>query len=268
MLNDETLKALIEAIIYVAPEPVPLEAILSTLEGEERARVKSKIEELTADFQQGQHGVQIREVAGGYKFFSKPEHHDVLRKFVKSLKPSVRLSKPALETLAVIAYRQPVTLPEINEIRGVDCGGVIHTLLEKKLVVTSGRKNVVGRPILYRTSRDFLVHFGLKDVGELPSLKEFEELAKQALGSEWAAEAGPPQLETPPVVEAETSEADAPPVADVEPSQTEAPMGAEEGPSLSETPPASGAAPHNGTETAEAVPEESPAPPPEVEDQG
>ncbi len=202
MLNDETLKALIEAIIYVAPEPVPFEAILNTLEGEERARVKSKLEELTADFQLAQHGIQIREVAGGYKFFSKPEHHDVLRKFVKSLKPAVRLSKPALETLSVIAYRQPVTLPEINEIRGVDCGGVIHTLLEKKLVVTSGRKNVVGRPILYRTSRDFLVHFGLKDVGELPSLKEFEELAKQALGSEWAAETGP----QPPA----TAEASAP----------------------------------------------------------
>ena len=191
MLNDETSKALIEAIIYVAPEPVPFEAILNALEEEERGRVKSKLEELTADYQQAQHGIQVREVAGGFKFFSKAEHHDVLQKFVKSLKPPVRLSKPAYETLAVIAYRQPVTLPEINEIRGVDCGGVIHTLLEKKLVVTTGRKNVVGRPILYRTSRDFLVHFGLKDVGELPSLKEFEELAKQALGSEWAAEAGP-----------------------------------------------------------------------------
>jgi segregation and condensation protein B len=130
MLNDETLKALIEAIIYVAPEPVSLEAILKTLEGEERGRVKAKLEELMADFQQGQHGIQVREVAAGYKFFSKPEHHEVLRKFVKSLKPPIRLSKPALETLAVIAYRQPVTLPEIDEIRGVDCGGVIHTLME------------------------------------------------------------------------------------------------------------------------------------------
>ena len=242
MLNDETIKALIEAIIYVAPEPVPLEAILNTLEGEERERVKSKLEELAADFQQAQHGVQIREVAGGYKFFSKPEHHDVLRKFVKSLKPAVRLSKPALETLAVIAYRQPVTLPEINEIRGVDCGGVIHTLLEKKLVVTSGRKNVVGRPILYRTSRDFLVHFGLKDVGELPSLKEFEELARQALGSEWAAEARPSPVEAAPVAEAEPAQADAPP--------------------------ASESAPPNGAGTAETVPQESPAPLPEVKDQG
>jgi segregation and condensation protein B len=202
MLNDETLKALIEAIIYVAPEPVSLEAILKTLDGEERGRVKAKLEELIADFQQAQHGIQVREVAAGYKFFSKPEHHEVLRKFVKSLKPPVRLSKPALETLAVIAYRQPVTLPEIDEIRGVDCGGVIHTLLEKKLVVTSGRKNVVGRPILYRTSRDFLVHFGLKDVGELPSLKEFEELAKQAMGAEWAVEQpGPPSQEAPAAVE-------------------------------------------------------------------
>ena len=184
MLTDETLKAAIEAIIYVAPEPVTLDAIVKSLEGEERERVKTKLEELVEDFQRSEHGIQIRQVAGGYKFSSKPEHHEVLRKFVKSLKPPIRLSKPALETLAVIAYRQPVTVPEIEAIRGVDCGGVIHTLLEKKLVITAGRKSVVGRPILYRTSRDFLVHFGLRDVSELPSLKEFEELARQALGSE------------------------------------------------------------------------------------
>jgi segregation and condensation protein B len=184
MLNDETLKAVIEAIIYVAPEPVSLDAIVKSLEGEERERVKTVLSELVADFERPQHGVEIRQVAGGYKFSSKPEHHEMVRKFVKSLKPLVRLSKPALETLAVIAYRQPVTLPEIDQIRGVDCGGVIHTLLEKKLVVTAGRKNVVGRPILYRTSRDFLVHFGLKDVGDLPSLREFEEMARQALGSD------------------------------------------------------------------------------------
>jgi len=255
MLTDENLKALIEAIIYVAPEPVTFEAILNNLEGEERARVRSKLEELTADFQQAQHGVQIREVAGGYKFFSKPEHHDVLRKFVRSLKPPVRLSKPALETLAVIAYRQPVTLPEINEIRGVDCGGVIHTLLEKKLVVTSGRKNVVGRPILYRTSRDFLVHFGLKDVGELPSLKEFEELAKQALGSEWATETGIPPSEAPRVAGAEAS-------------RPEAPMAEDEGPSQSEAPQTSEARPQNGPDALEAAPEESPAPSSEAEKEG
>ena len=162
MLSDGTLKALIEAIIYVTPEPVSLDALVKALE-EERERVKAKLNELIEDYERPEHGIQIRQVAGGYKYSSKPEHHDVLRKFVKSLKPPIRLSKPALESLAVIAYRQPVTLPEMNEIRGVDCAGVIHTLLERKLVVTAGRKSVVGRPILYRTSRDFLVHFGLKE---------------------------------------------------------------------------------------------------------
>lgn len=205
MQSDDNLKALIEAIIYVAPEPVTLDAIVKALDGEERDRVKAKLQELMADFERPEHGVEIRAVAGGYKFASKPEHHDVLRKFVKSLKPPVRLSKPALETLAVIAYRQPVTAPEINEIRGVDCGGVLHTLLEKKLIVTAGRKNVVGRPILYRTSRDFLVHFGLKDLGELPSLREFEELARQALGSDLFA-----WEEQTPAVRQPTEEAAAP----------------------------------------------------------
>jgi len=188
MIADETLKALIEAIIYVAPEPVTLDGIAKALDGEERERVKQKLAELVADFERPDHGMQIRQVAGGYKFSSKAEHHEVLRKFVKSLKPPLRLSKQALETLAVIAYRQPVTVPEIQEIRGVDCGGVIHTLMEKKLVVTAGRKSVVGRPILYRTTRDFLVHFGLKDTSELPSLREFEELARQALGPELGLE--------------------------------------------------------------------------------
>ncbi|HZO98872.1 MAG TPA: SMC-Scp complex subunit ScpB [Terriglobia bacterium] len=184
MLNDETLKALIEAIVYVSPEPVSLETLTKSVEEEDRERVRAKLLELMGEYQRAEHGIHIRQVAGGYQFSSKPEHHDVLRKFVKSLKPPIRLSKPALEALAVIAYRQPVTLPEINEIRGVDCGGVIHTLMERKLIVTSGRKNVVGRPILYRTSREFLVHFGLRDIDELPSLKEFEELARQALGPE------------------------------------------------------------------------------------
>jgi segregation and condensation protein B len=213
MFPDDTLKALIEAIIYVAPEPVPLDAIVKSLEGEERERVKAKLEELLQEFGRADHGIEIRAVAGGYRFSSKPEHHEVLRVFVKSLKIPVRLSKPALETLAVIAYRQPVTLPEIEEIRGVDCGGVIHTLLEKKLIVTAGRKNVVGRPILYRTSREFLVHFGLKDVGELPSLKEFEELARQALGSDLPSEFdyNPPERESLPAQDQEPVSEDSAP---------------------------------------------------------
>jgi segregation and condensation protein B len=199
MPSDETLKALIEAIVYVSPDPVSAEKIARTLEALEsvpgpaeaenpaantRAKIQTLLEALVEEFERPEHGIHIRQVAGGYKFSSKPEHHEILRTFVKSLKAPIRLSKPALETLSVIAYRQPVTLPEIDEIRGVDCGGVVHTLLEKKLVVTSGRKNVVGRPILYRTSRDFLVHFGLKDLSELPNLREFEELARQALGAE------------------------------------------------------------------------------------
>ena len=209
MLSDENLKALLEAIIYVAPDPVSLNAILKSLEGEERDRVKEKLRELIEEFERPEHGVQIRQIAGGYKFSSKPEHHEVLRKFVKSLKQPIRLSKPALETLAVIAYRQPVTAPEIDEIRGVDCGGVIHTLLERKLVVTAGRKNVVGRPILYRTSRDFLVHFGLKDLSELPSLREFEEMARQALGPELAVEESLPATAELPLTDSSQALAEA-----------------------------------------------------------
>lgn len=187
MLSDDQLRALIEAILYVAPEPVTLDALVKSFSGEERERVKAKLEELQQEFNRPEHGLHIRQVAGGYQFATKPEHHEVLRAFVKSLKPPIRLSRAALETLAVIAYRQPVTLPEIEEIRGVNAAGVMHTLLERKLIVTAGRKNVVGRPILYRTSRDFLVHFGLKDLSELPSLREFEEMARQALGSEAAS---------------------------------------------------------------------------------
>lgn len=201
MLSDETLKAVIEGILYVAPEPVSLEMLAKPIEGEDRVRIKALLDGLVEEYERPEHGIRIRQVAGGYKFSSKAEHHEVLRSFVKSLKPPIRLSKPAVETLAVIAYRQPVTLPEIEEIRGVDCGGVTHTLLEKKLIATAGRKNVVGRPILYRTSREFLVHFGLKDLSELPSLREFEELARQALGPELGPtetpESGPETALTP-----------------------------------------------------------------------
>ena len=129
----------------------------------------------------------MRQVAGGYRMSTKPEHHDVVRAFAKSLKPPVRLSLPALETLAVIAYKQPVTVPEISDIRGVDASAVIGTLLDRKLITTAGRKAVVGRPMLYRTSKDFLLRFGLKDLSELPSLEEFEKLA----ASELLENAGP-----------------------------------------------------------------------------
>src|SRR5215468_1177303 len=118
--------------------------------------------------------------------YTKPQHHDVVRRFIKSLRPPLRLTMPALETLAVIAYKQPVTAPEISEIRGVNTSGVISTLLDKHLITTAGRKEVIGRPILYKTSKEFLMRFGLSDLDELPSLKEFEALAREALGSDEA----------------------------------------------------------------------------------
>jgi segregation and condensation protein B len=142
------------------------------------------LEELIAEFNREDHGIEIRQVAGGYRMSTKPEHHDVVRAFAKSLKPPIRLSLQALETLAVVAYKQPVTVPEISEIRGVDSSGVIGTLLERKLITTAGRKSVVGRPMLYKTTRDFLVRFGLSDIGELPSIEEFEKLAAGDLQEE------------------------------------------------------------------------------------
>ena len=187
-VEDGQLKAVMEAIVYVAEEPVAAAQIASAL-GQPEERVKRLLEELVAEFGAATHGVMIREVAGGFKMTTKPEHHETIRAFAKSLKPPLKLSLAALETLATIAYKQPITAPEIMEIRGVQGAGVLKTLLDRKLIQTSGRKNVVGRPILYRTSKDFLVQFGLKDLGELPTLKEFEELRRLAVSEpEVAAE--------------------------------------------------------------------------------
>ena len=180
---DAELKAVIEAIVYVVEEPVLVSQIAEALD-EPRERVEKLIAELAAEFEQPGHGIAIREVAGGYKIATKPEHHERVRTFVKSLRPPLKLSLPALETLAVIAYKQPVTAPEILEIRGVQGVGVLKTLLDRKLITTAGHKEVIGRPILYKTTREFLVQFGLKDLSELPSLKEFEEIRRLALGDE------------------------------------------------------------------------------------
>ena len=144
---------------------------------EARAVIRTLLDELIAEYTSDIHGVEIREIAGGFRMATKPECHDAVRSFVKSLKPALRLSLPALETLAVIAYKQPVTAPEVNEIRGVDSSGVFGSLLARKLIATAGRKQVIGRPILYKTTREFLLRFGLKDVSELPSMEEFEKLA-------------------------------------------------------------------------------------------
>jgi len=141
-----------------------------------KAYLAQVLDELTAEYAAGDHGVEVRQIAGGYRMGTKPEHHDVVVRFAKSLKPPVRLSLQALETLAVIAYKQPVTVPEISEIRGVDSSGVIATLLDRKLITTGGRKQVIGRPILYKTTKEFLLRFGLNNVSELPSMEEFEKL--------------------------------------------------------------------------------------------
>ncbi len=144
---------------------------------EVKAVLRQVIDELIAFYASDERGVEIREIAGGYRMATKPECHDAVRIFIKSLKPAMKLSLPALETLAVIAYKQPVTAPEVNEIRGVDSSGVFGSLLARKLITTAGRKQVIGRPILYKTTKEFLLRFGLKDVSELPSMDEFEKMA-------------------------------------------------------------------------------------------
>ncbi|HWG37732.1 MAG TPA: SMC-Scp complex subunit ScpB [Terriglobales bacterium] len=170
----------IEAIVYAAEEPATPAQMAAAL-GVERSEVEAALKQLAARYASDDFGMELRQIAGGYRMATKPHHHDSVRQFLKSLKPKVRLSLPALETLAVIAYRQPVTLPEIREIRGVDAAGVINTLLEKKLVTTAGRKEALGKPILYRTTKEFLVQFGLSSVRDLPTLKEFEEMAQAGL---------------------------------------------------------------------------------------
>jgi segregation and condensation protein B len=197
------LKAQLEAIIYAAETPITAEQIFQLVresvvadgaadEAEAKSRVRAALEGLVADYSGAGHGIEIRQVAGGYRMSTKPEQHEVVRSFAKSLKPPIRLSLPALETLAVIAYKQPVTVPEISEIRGVDSGGVIATLLDRKLITTAGRKQVIGRPILYKTTKEFLMRFGLKDVNELPSMEEFEKLVAESFQGELvpAEEAG------------------------------------------------------------------------------
>jgi segregation and condensation protein B len=190
-----SLKAQLEAVIYAAETPVTTEQMVQLVkesaiaggvadEAEVKSRVRAALEELAADYSGPDHGIEIRQVAGGYRMSTKPEQHEMVRGFARSLKPPVRLSLPALETLAVIAYKQPATVPEISEIRGVDSGGVIATLLDRKLITTAGRKQVIGRPILYKTTKEFLMRFGLKDVNELPSMEEFEKLVAESFQAE------------------------------------------------------------------------------------
>jgi segregation and condensation protein B len=235
------LKGRLEAIIYAAEEPVTLDHLTLLLkesviqengltdrepavaQNEAKSIIRAALEELTAEYSNSDRGMEVREVAGGYRMATKPEYHDVIRGFAKSLKPPIRLSLQALETLSVIAYKQPVTAPEISEIRGVDSSGVLATLIDKKLITTAGRKQVIGRPMLYKTTKEFLMRFGLKDVGELPSMEEFEKMLggtqeelfaqpeqKPELSEAAAPEPGAPEFSTvevtPEAAAAEASE--------------------------------------------------------------
>ena len=187
-----------EAAEPIADEPVAGEAVAGEAvasEGDEKKSARQRdrrvrqalqvvLDELIADYANSERGMEIREIAGGYRMATKPEYHDAVRGFVKSLKPPMKLSLQALETLAVIAYKQPVTAPEVSEIRGVDSGGVLGGLVSRKLITTAGRKPVIGRPILYKTTKEFLLRFGLKDVNDLPSMEEFEKMAGELAESE------------------------------------------------------------------------------------
>jgi segregation and condensation protein B len=229
-----SLKAKIEAVIYASEEPVTLAQLMGVLGEEAQAEIvrvdaaqtalslneagaggvadsdaakaekaraaklrahfRGVLDELIAEYAAGDRGLEIREVAGGFRFATKPEYHDAVRGFVKSLKPPLKLTLQALETLAVVAYKQPVTSPEISEIRGVDSSGVLGSLISRKLITTAGRKQVIGRPILYKTTREFLLRFGLKEIAELPSIEEFEKMAGQmAEQEEMAMESESPE---------------------------------------------------------------------------
>ena len=174
-ISDTELKAIVESLIFVAEEPISAKTISEVVDLD-RNVVENAIQGLTADYEARPGGLQLREIAGGWQIATKPEHHEHIRAYLKS-KPSAKLSLASLETLAVIAYRQPVTVPEILEIRGVQSPSAIKTLLDKRLIVAKGRKETVGRPMMYGTSKEFLIQFGLKDLSELPSIEDFQDLA-------------------------------------------------------------------------------------------
>jgi segregation and condensation protein B len=173
----EEIKPVIESLLFVADEPLPFKQLCKILGDVSEDDVRAALEELVAVYESRNSGLEIREIAGGWRISTRPQNHEFIRKYLKS-RPSARLSLPALETLAVIAYKQPITIPEILEIRGVSSSSAIKTLLEKRLIVTKGRKETVGRPMMYGTSKEFMVQFGLKDLSELPSIEDFEDLSQ------------------------------------------------------------------------------------------
>ncbi len=206
---EANLKAVVEAVIYITEEPLTVEQVANALD-QPKERIEAVLQQLTDEYAKADRGITIREVAGGFKMGTKPEHHEAIRNFVKRMKPPLKLSIAALETLAVIAYKQPITAPEIMEIRGVQGAGVIKTLLDRKLIAIGGRKQVVGKPILYKTTKEFLMQFGLKDLAELPTLKEFEELRRLAFADTEEVEAAPVEAPKPVEAQPEPAAEDAP----------------------------------------------------------
>ena len=175
LMTVDELKPIIESLIYVSEEPISVKQLAALLDGESVDDIQSATDQLAEEFNARGGGLELRQLAGGYRITTRPEFSEYVRRYLKS-QPSARLSLAALETLAVIAYKQPITIPEILEIRGVTSTSAIKTLLDRRLIVAKGHKQVVGRPMLYGTSKDFLIHFGLNDLSELPNLEDFEDL--------------------------------------------------------------------------------------------
>jgi segregation and condensation protein B len=201
--DEAQVLAILEAIVYITDEPLSAKQIADALQ-RPLEEVRALLDKLVDEYNKPYHGLTVKEVAGGYKMSTKAEHHEAVRSFVKNLNPPLKLSLAALETLAVIAYKQPITAPEIMEIRGVQGAGVLKTLLDRKLITSAGRKNVVGKPILYKTTKEFLVQFGLRDLNELPSLKEFEDLRRFAFSEPSDDVVGQPAAESQPESEPAT----------------------------------------------------------------
>ena len=174
-MTTEELKPIIESLIFVSEDPISLKQLASILEGESVEDIEAACQTLIREYAERGGGLELRQIAGGYRISTRPDLSEYVRRYLKG-QPSARLSLAALETLAVIAYKQPITIPEILEIRGVTSTSAIKTLLDKRLIVAKGHKQVVGRPMLYGTSKEFLVHFGLNDLSELPNLEDFEDL--------------------------------------------------------------------------------------------
>jgi len=203
VLPAQEIRAILEALIFASPQPITPREIGEVLGGVSRSAWQEALDELKADYARDVRGLQLVEVAGGWQITTRPEYNDWVRELLDPKTPT-RLSIQALETLAVVAYKQPVTLPEIIDLRGVKSGGVIKTLLEKRLIRILGRKEVVGRPILYGTTKHFLLHFGLKDLSELPKIEEFAEV----LGEEVDVEGLKRAIEAPPPAEVPLAEED------------------------------------------------------------